>query len=175
MTNIFKRIFSTRSKPNDRIYNTEINDEEINLNISKIILKLHDEIKVFEMHLETATIDQKENYLQELYGEIITIQQSVKEISHDVEKIIALEIECKDFFIIKDDSFLLDKRSQLSQVAESINEFLNIVQQRPSLEALRSELLEKLIASLNNISRSINSIIKDDNNLRVIYKKLTEI
>jgi len=174
MSNIFSSIFGKKEKKT-KIYNIEINDEEINENISQILLRLQEKMKRFKSHLDVPNMYQKEDDFHELYKEILAINESVKEVSNDVEKIISLEVEAKDFFIIKDDTFLLDKRTQLKEIMEAVHSFLTIIQQNPSVDDLRKELLQKLIEEINRINLGLNKIIKDDMNLHVIYKKLAEL
>jgi len=174
MFGFFKKL-KGEERARQTLYQIEINDDEINKNISKLVLKLQDKIKTFKSHLETENIEQKEEDFQTMYEFILNIKTMFKELEDDVEKIIALEMEYKTYFIIKDDAFLLDKREQIKMILNNIDAFLTIVQQRPSFRDLRQELFDKMVGAINTMSIGVSKIVRDDENLRTIYKKLSEI
>lgn len=176
MLSIFKGLFGhSDSSIKQNIYSIQVNDEEINRSLIKIIKQIQQEILLLKNHLSAESTIEKDEELQELFEKMLQIKASVKELSLHVEKIIEIEMSYKDFFIIKDDTFLGDKRQQLGQMMNAINAFIEIVQQKPSINELREELFDKLVYSINALSSSINQILKDDENLRVIYKRIKEI
>ncbi|MGE0792858.1 MAG: hypothetical protein AB7V77_01605 [Candidatus Woesearchaeota archaeon] len=172
---LFKFLFGEEKKVKNRIYDIEINDSEINNNIVNLVLKIENKIKLFKEHLNNPLMGQKDEDLEEMYEYMLKIEKSVQEITQDVEKIIKMEIECKDYFIIKDDTFLFEKRQELEKILNVVKWFINVIQQRPSNEQLKADLFRSMVDSISRIGISINTIIKDDTNLKSIYKKLTEI
>jgi len=167
-----KKVFK---KTKTNLYYIEIDDDKIDTQILKIIIQIQKKTAEFKSHINENTLTIKEEWLSQIYELMIKVNQDTKELQKDVDKIINIELKNKDFLIIKDDNFLTDKKNQLSIMNKEIEDFIIIVEQRPSKQALQSELLEKLIKQINSMNKNIKEIIDDDNRLQEIYKKLNEI
>ena len=174
MFNLIRSLFGKR-RNTSKLYYIEINDDEINKRISSILLELQERIKLLREHLSASAINEKDEDLREMYSYIVRIKVEITTISDDVENIIQMELKNKDYFIIKDDSFLLDKRDQLRNIKNALQTFTDIIQQHPSAEELEMELISKMIDAINNIGIDINKVIRDDMNLRVIYKSVADM
>ena len=168
-------LFSKLFKKRPRIYYIEINDDEINKELSRIIGQVQKQIKDFKITLGKTTLDSKESSLERMYQLLITARHKLKDIEIDVDKIINIELQNSNYFSIKDQSFLKDKKDQISIIAEKIDEFINIIQQRPSAEEFKQELLDQLTHKLNQITVSMDTMIADDCNLKAIYKQINDL
>jgi hypothetical protein len=166
---------NTFSKPKNKLYYIEIDDDKIDIKLSKIISQTQKKINEFKSHINENTLTIKEEWLSEIHKLMLEIRTDVKQLQIDVDRIINIELENKDFLIIKDDDYLVDKKTQLEKVYLEIEEFIIIVDQKPSAQALQSELLEQLIKQIININLCIQQIINDDHQLQNIYEKLNEI
>jgi len=170
--NFIKKLFANK-KP--RIYYIEINDEEINKQLSHTIIQIQKEISSFKEIISSSSIEAKESALQQMQELLLTAKSEIAMVSDDVDKIINIELANSNYFAIKDESFLKDKKDQISIIYEEIASFLNIVQQRPSAEELREELLSQLVNKLDVMSISMDKLIADDFNLKAIYKNLNNL
>ncbi len=169
---MFGNLFKKKEGEEDRIYKIELRDETINENISKIVFELKEKVDSLKNHLDSSTMVDSSSYLSKLYDEIITLRRRLNELYEDVTKIIDIEMQNKEYFIIKDDQFLLDKKEQLENIKNRTDQLLEIVEQKPSSNELREDLIREMQSYINNMSSSINKIVNDDNGLRVIYKAL---
>ena len=158
-----------------KLYYIEINDQAIDSEISEIIIKISNKIKEFEVVIDNVNITNRENTLQELYQLMIEMKDKLEQIESDVKTIHNIKIKNENYFVIKDKQFFEDKQIQLKKIGESMKGFLTIVEQRPSNEELKEDLLADLIKELNHIIESIKFVIADDKNLREIYRKISEI
>lgn len=168
-------LFSKWFVKKPRIYYIEINDAEINKELSRVIGQVQNQIKYFNTHLESFSIDTKEDSLDKMHNLLIIAKNKLKDIEIDVDKIINIELQNNNYFSIKDESFLKDKKQQIVNIAERIDEFFNIINQRPSSSDFRKELIDELTHKLNQISLSMDKMIADDYNLKVIYKKINDL
>lgn len=169
---MFGNLFKKEEGEENRIYKIELRDETINENLSKIVFELKEKIDSLKNHLDSSTMVDSSSYLSKLYDEIITLRRRLNELYEDVTKIIDIEMQNKEYFIIKDDQFLLDKKEQLENIKSRTDQLLEIVEQKPSSNELREDLIKDMQSYINNMSSSINKIVNDDNGLRVIYKAL---
>ncbi len=78
-------LFSKLFKKRPRIYYIEINDDEINKELSRIIGQVQKQIKDFKITLGKTTLDSKESSLERMYQLLITARHKLKDIEIDVD------------------------------------------------------------------------------------------
>ncbi|MCA9478668.1 MAG: hypothetical protein KC535_05970 [Nanoarchaeota archaeon] len=162
-------------KPKTKLYYIEIDDEQLNEEMTKIIVHLEEEINQFRKQIDETTWEVKDEELMQFYKEMTTIKEDVAKIREDINKIVGMKLENLKYFIIKDDSYLSDKKTDLEDMQKSIDEFLQIIEQRPSHSALKKNLLEELLKQLTIVEQLTKKILADDINLQIIYKKISQI
>lgn len=163
------------SKPKTKLYHIEIDDDKIDEQLTKIIIDIENKTKEFKSHINENTLSIKEDWINEMHKLILTIQSDTTTLHEDLNKIINIELENKDFLIIKDDEYLQDKKRQLQIIRDEVDQFIMVIDQRPSAQALQSELLENITSQIQIMNASIQKLVTDDHKLRHIYKKLNEI
>lgn len=168
-----KGLFSKKNKT--RLYYIEINDENIDQEITKELISIEDKIKTFKININNTTLEDKQQYLLTFYKEIIIIKNKLSIIQQDIQTIKNIELKNKTYFIIKDKSFLEDKINQLNKILPLVDEFIEINEQHPFTTELKKELINKLIEHLNGMIQAIEKIIGDDKYLQLIYKKISNI
>ena len=166
--NFFDKVFGSKRK---KLYYIEVNDTAIDADISRLIMQLSQVIKEFKETIDHTSITNREEVLQQLYELMISIKEKMEHLESDVMTISNIELKNEKYFIIKDQRYLADKKMQLQKIEESMGGFLTIVEQRPSANELREELMEQMIKELNHIIESTKYVIADDKNLRDIYRK----
>lgn len=169
-----RRLWKSGSRSN-RLYYIEIDDESIDKHISKIISRLKKELGDFKKNLSSTQTVLGDDDFDDIYKLLLSLKQEVSHLKRDVEKITNIELKNSDNFIIKDGSFLDEKKKQLDIMIRSIDSFQQIVEQRPSNEDLKTDLLNEMVSSLDEITASLDTVIKDDFHLRRIYKKFMEV
>ena len=158
----------------NRLYYIEINDEEIDKHISEIIIQIHTKIHEFKDELSQIAPN-KEERLQDLYRLMLDLKAKVQHLRKDVDTVTNMELRNKDFFVIKDESYLQDKKTQLEDMLQAMQSFLSIVEAQPSTQVLKDELINELLTHLNRIIEGAKHIIADDYHLRTIYKRLLDV
>jgi len=169
--NLLKKLFV--KKP--RIYFIEINDEDIDKQLSSTLSKLRGELDTFRSTLHTDTLEGKEQELSKLQQIILEVKNKLSSIASDVDRIMNIELQNSSFFAIKDSDFLTDKKAQIDKMMMEINSFLTIVEQRPSKDALEEELLNELEGAASRLIKNLELIIADDSQLKSIYKKINNL
>ena len=172
---LFNKLKAAFANKRTRLYYIEIDDEGIDKHISEIIIKSKEKIKQFKQHLSESNISLKNEDLNELYELMISIKGEIRHLQEDLKRITDMKLKHEQYFVIKDSSFLEDKKQQLETIWNEIDNFTQIVEQKPSAEEFKNDLINKMVSQLDTISASMDKIVKDDFNLRSIYKKLMEI
>lgn len=168
-------LFKKPQPAKERLYYIEIDDEKIDQQITKLIVILQRKIFEFRKNLDETTMTIKEEILNEVYSLMIKVKNNIQMLAADVNRVMGLEFKSKDYFNVKDDTFLADKRKQLEKMYEAVNSFLQIAEQKPSAEALRTELIQQLVNELDDIDECTKKIIDDDRHLQQIYKQVMAI
>lgn len=172
---MFDKIKKIFKKNKSKLYFIELDDGQLNKEITNIILHMEKEIEQFRRTINETTWETKDKELILLFKEMTNIKQDVNKIKKDINKIVNMKLENMKYFIIKDDSFLSDKKKDLEEIQNSITSFLEIVEQRPSKNALKQNLISELLKQLTNIQNLTNKIVADDMNLQIIYRKINQI
>lgn len=170
--NIFKNLFATKR---EKLYYIQVDDVAIDKEISEIISNISDKIVEFRKIIDQSGIDARETTLQELYELMISMKEKIEHLKTDVQTISSIKIKNEDYFMIKDQKYFEDKKTQLEKIGESMHGFITIVEQRPSAQDLKEELLSQLINELNHMIESTKYVIADDKNLREIYHKISQL
>ena len=172
---LFEKLKERFGNNKTRLYYIEIDDEGIDKHISEIIIKVKNKITEFKQHLSETNILLKDEDLSELYQLMISIKNEIVHLQNDLKRITGMKLKHEQYFVIKDSQFLQDKQEQLTMLFREVNEFTQIVEQKPSAQEFKDEVLKKMVEQLEIITQRKNKIITDDGNLRNIYKKLMEI
>ncbi|MGM5480373.1 MAG: hypothetical protein ACQESC_02850 [Nanobdellota archaeon] len=167
-------MFSKKQK-NPRLYYVAIDDEGIDKHISKIIIRAKDKLDSFKHQLSATQVILSDDDFTDLYKLLIDLKQDVKKLHEDLDTITGIELHNSQYFVVKDKSFLEDKKKQLNNMFQEIDSLTQIIEQRPSANEMKQDLLDKMESQVDIISSSIDAILKDDFNLRRIYKSISNL
>jgi len=169
-----KNIFE---KPKAKLYYIEIDDDKIDKELAEVIIQVQSKTKEFQSHFNdsNSTFLTKDGWISDIRILLMGFTSKLETLKKDLKKIIDLEMKNKDYLIIKDDDFLMDKKNQLELMTSKLENFIDILDQKPSTSDLKTELLNLIIKEINSLNDSIQKIILDDTRLRFIYKKLMDL
>lgn len=157
------------------VYSIEINDEKINNQITSLIIDLEKNIDSLNKTIEENRFTDKDKTCEEIYNLFIKLNEKTDELLLDVNKISNIELQEKEFIKINDDKFLKDKLDQLSAIKENINLLIGEMENRPSAEELKSELLATLTEKVCGVVAALTKLREDDEKLQALYEKITQI
>ncbi len=167
-----KNIFE---KSKAKLYYIEIDDDRIDKELADVIVQIQKKTVDFKSHLKDADFLLKDSWLSEVRLLLMGFMKKLNKLRDDLQRVIGVEMENKDYLIIKDDAFLVDKKQQLEIMFNELTSFIDILDQRPSTSDLETDLLEKIISQINSLNDAIQKIILDDIKLQFIYKKLMDL
>jgi DNA repair ATPase RecN len=166
-------LFSSKRK--SRLYGIEIDDESIDKDISKLILHVEQKINEFKQHIDYSTFVLSDEELSQLRRVMGETKDKINHLQRDLETISSLKLANQEYFIIKDEAYFADKKVQLKNMNDAVYQFIQILEQHPSTNELREDLLSTLITDLQQIHTSLQRLLADDRYLREIYKKIAEM
>lgn len=172
MLDVVKNLFN---KTKSKLYFIELDDDKLNREMSAIIKHMELEITEFKKSIDETTLEVKDGVFVHFYEEMMKMKEDLNIIKNDVNKIVGMKLENLKYFIIKDDTYLLDKKRDLERIHTSIEDFLGVVEQRPSKQALKKNVLNDMYTQLENIQRLLSNIIAEDISLQHIYKRIKEV
>lgn len=168
---MFERLRRKYHTAAGRLYYIEINDVKIDKDISRIITDIERKLHNFKRVIDQLPPQEKDRKLTEFYEELIGMKQRVETLKKDVKQITEIELQNKEYFIIKDDSYLQDKNHQLQRLTSEISELLQIAEQNPTKDELKDEFIPEMISQIDDILKATQHIIEDDYNLRLLYRE----
>ncbi|MFH1072024.1 MAG: hypothetical protein V1743_01190 [Nanoarchaeota archaeon] len=164
--------FTELLKRKENILTIEINDEEIDGQIARLILESEKTVRELQTALKLDDISSKDAATLELLQIFEKIADKVGVLISDIKKIRLKELQEKRYVRISDEQYLLDKISQLGAIRESLNSLLEIMRENPSDQDYETGVLDQVFANLNRMIDSMNKIKADDNQLRHLYEQL---
>ena len=158
-----------------RILTIEINDKKINEDLCHLIIKLETNIQELQRLFESSDNSTKNEKIAELQTMIHQLKQDVVALHNDVDAIEAIELQEKEYLMIKDSTFLKDKLSQLDIMKKHVETIEGILLEHPSSSALQGGLIQDIIKDLNTVIDGINRIRADDKALEKIYQAVSRV
>jgi len=158
------------SKKNN-ILSIEIKDKSINNQICKLILGAEKKILELKGILEEGKPGDKDEDLEELKKTFLKLHRELELVAGDILDIANEEAQKKDFIKLNDGGFLNDKNTQIWKMKKNLNELIGMLEDRPTNQELKRDLLKDMVTDINAIIEGMNNIISDDKELEKIYKK----
>ncbi len=166
-------LFGSKKKKS-RLYHMEVDDEGIDREICDFIVKTEKKISEFKRYLDNSSFTLSSDDLTGLRRMITEAREKIIHLQNDILTITQLKLKNQQFFIIKDDSYFSDKKSQLDKLSQLADKFIEIIEQHPSTAELKNELINNMIVDLMEMQKGIELILADDEQLRNIYKRIEE-
>ena len=154
------------------ILSIEINDKAIDKHIAKLVIKGEKTIRDLEETLKVKDFMQKDEDISKLLRIFQEILDEISIMQGDVERIRLREQQEKNYVKVPDEQYLLDKKEQLSKMSRAVQSIVDMLKEHPSVDELKSSVLDELFEKMNKLIDELNSIINDDNNLEDIYKRV---
>ena len=154
-----------------RVYSIEIQDKNINKELCKLIIQIEKDIINLKNILDKGAPGDKLTDLEELLKAFYRAHKDLELVSVDIINIENEEAQEKGYVQLNDQGFLRDKYVQVRRMKKILNELIEMLEDRPTDREFEEDLLSRMIQDTNSIIESMNSIIKDDQELENIYKK----
>lgn len=164
-------LFRKRSK----IYAIELDDIKLNREIFNLVLKAENHLNELSKVINNDDVSSKDAKLSELENSFLHIKSKVDSLRADIDRILSLEIKNKDYITIHDDGYLDDKGMRLRTMSEALEDMIDLINNRPSIQDLKRSLLNEIYARVNFLIDNLNVIIQDDRYLQGTYEKLESV
>lgn len=168
-----KEFFSGARKP--EIYELELNDIVVSKEMSRIMVRVEEKLQELKDLLSKSDVVVKDAALSELENSFLKLKSKVDGVLADVKRILDIEVQNKDYLTIHDDGYLEDKYKRLELLSDVLEDLLQLISQKPSVDELRESLLKFMYERVNIMVDSVNNVINDDKHLESTYAKLTNI
>ncbi|MCF7798555.1 hypothetical protein K9M74_01490 [Candidatus Woesearchaeota archaeon] len=164
-----------KKNASSRLYHMEIDDEGIDQQICTFIVDTEKKIVQFKEYLKNPSFNVSDADILNLRKNMTEIKENIIHLQNDILTISQLKLKNADFFIIKDDKFFSDKKQQLEKLNILVQKFITILEQHPSTNDLRNELINQMVIDLMEMQKTIVQILTDDTQLREIYKRIESL
>ncbi len=154
------------------LYFIQINDEAINKEICSIIVQIEKCLREFQEILKNEIYEEKEEKSLSIYKLLIQLKQKIGSISADVDKILNIELEKKEFIQINDKNFLSDKHQQLKNMSDYIDSLIAIMEAHPNNFEYKAGIMQMVLTDINKLVDALKKILNDDKQLEKIYSAL---
>ena len=166
MRNFFKR------KNNPRILDIELADLKLNEQIGKLMVDFEKNLEDFKLMINKNRFLEKDEEAEELLNSFLSLTEKIDTLLVDVEKIQNIEVTKREYLHLNDESFLADKKKQLTKIRNDINGVIEIIKERPSAKEYKKELFDIMKKKVAEIKISLKTLRKDDEKLNKIYSSL---
>lgn len=166
----FKSLFDKKPK----LHALQLNSMEINKNIFELIVKTErilDELKAF---LDDGNVSLKEAKLAEFENSLLNMKSKVDALRLDVQRILDIELEHKDYILLNDDYYLKDKLYRVETMTQVVEDLLDLISSKPALNELK-EMMNYIYGRMNTLVDSVNNISSDDKRLEQVYSRLSDL
>ena len=167
MRNFFKR------KNNPRILDIELADLKLNEQIGKLMVDFEKNLEDFKLMINKNRFLEKDEEAEELLNSFLSLTEKIDTLLVDVEKIQNIEVTKREYLHLNDESFLEDKKKQLTKIRNDINGVIEIIKERPSAKEYKKELFDIMKKKVAEIKISLKTLRKDDAKLNKIYSSLS--
>ncbi|MCF7865978.1 hypothetical protein K9L67_05725 [Candidatus Woesearchaeota archaeon] len=166
-------IFSFLQKKESKILHIEHSDIAINKQIFDLIAKLESQLTNVSNALKKSDVSEVSARLAELENVFIRIKTKVDSLIVDVETIMGIESQNRDFIMLNDGDYISDKLERLKTMSSVLDELVELISHHPGMSELKSDLLSYMYSRLNVLIDSINSVASDDSHMEFVYGHLS--
>ena len=166
----FKNLFEKKPK----LHALQVSSMEVNKSLFELIVKTEkilDELKAF---LDDGNVSLKEAKLAEFENALLNMKSKVDSLHLDVQRILDIELEHKDYILLNDDFYLKDKLFRVETMTQVLEELLDLVNSKPALNELK-EMMNYIYGRMNTLVDSVNNITSDDKRLENVYSRLRDL
>lgn len=162
-------------KKHARIFSIEINDGKIDDEIGNLVFEVERHVKELSSVIKQGDLRAKVAGQHELLRLFRGLKTRVARLREDLDRIVDLELERKQYIIIKDENFIQDKKAQLDTMGRNLDDLLEIMRESPSEDEYRRDVMSELLKRLDSFVRALARIRKDDQALAEIYASLDRL
>ena len=162
-------------KKHTRIFSIEINDGKIDEEIGNLVFEVERHVKELSSVIKQGDLRAKVAGQHELLRLFRDLKTRVSRLREDLDRIVDLELERKQYIIIKDENFIQDKKAQLDTMGRNLDDLLEIMRESPSGDEYRRDVMSELLKRLDSFIRALARIRKDDQALAEIYASLDRL
>lgn len=157
------------------IYTIEINDEKINNDVGKLLYDGEKHITELINALREEDVATKTADHKALSTIFLNLHKRIRKLKKDLDKIIDLELQQKEYIIIKDQNFIEDKKRQLSIMQQALEKLISILKDNPTINDYNQGLISVMMQELNSFIEATDHLRNDDKTLAKIYESLCQI
>ena len=166
-------LFSFMKKKEPKIIQIEHSDIKVNKQIFELISRIENELSQLAAVLKNDDVSEVSARLAELENTFIRVKSKVDSLIVDVETIMGIEAQNKEFVMLNDADYIADKNERLKLMSDTLDELIELVGHHPGLSELKGDLLSYMYSRINIIIDSINGVANDDSHMDFVYSHIS--
>lgn len=162
-------------KKEPQIVQLEAHDKKLVKEMLGLVYRLESHLK--DLNKIVSAQDTRGLYAKfaELENVFLLMRSKADTIKIDIREIRDIEITHRNYIAFNDADTLQDKSDNLETIMQILDELIQLVSERPTLESIKNEYLYFMSMKTNEIIDSLNKIVSDDRQLMEIYSKIKEL
>ncbi len=140
-----------------------------------IILQVGNNLSSLKKALDENKVSSKYARLAELENNFLRLKSKVETLEYDLDAIMTIESRNRTNVLLNDQELLTDKKQALNEMNLLLDELLELLNQKPSVNDLREEGFSYINVRVNSIIENIRRIVQDDKQLYEIYSSLQNL
>jgi hypothetical protein len=160
------------STKKSRMLEAEEHAIELNKDIFELLVKCEKDLGELKSAISSNNIFMKAAKLAELENSLLNTRTKIDAIKSDMNLIVNIETQNRDFIGFNDDKYINDKINRLEVISQALEELLDLANEKPAANELKSGILEFINGKINLIIDAVNNIINDDKQLEGTYSKI---
>ena len=156
------------------LYSIQRNSIVVNKELFNLIVKTEKILDELKIYLVKDSVSLKEAKLAEFENSLLNMKSKVDALRLDVQRILDIELEHKDYILLNDDFYLKDKLYRVETMTQVLEELLDLISSKPALNELK-EMMNYIYGRMNTLVDSVNNISSDDKRLEQVYSRLREL
>jgi hypothetical protein len=161
-------------KKDPELYSIQRNSIVVNKELFGLIVKTEKILDELKIYLVKDSVSLKEAKLAEFENSLLNMKSKVDALRLDVQRILDIELEHKDYILLNDDFYLKDKLYRVETMTQILEELLDLVSSKPALNELK-EMMNYIYGRMNTLVDSVNNITSDDKRLENVYSRLRDL
>lgn len=165
-------LLSIFHKKEPKLIQIEFSDLKIDKQIEDLLEKTSKVLFELNETVKKADISDLSSKLAEFENIFTRIKSKVDSLLVDVESIIGIESQNKNFILLNDGEYLENKKEKLELMSSTLDELIELMLQHPGIWELKHDILGFIYGKLSVLKDSLASIRNDDEHMLTVYKQI---
>lgn len=170
-----ENIVSKFYDPKTAIEEHENETLQLKQKIHELLLKIQSDFEALKRAVDQDRGLDKDAKVSQLENKFILLKGKADAMMDKLRLIMRKQNNMDDIVAINDDRYLNDKIDKVNTLSEIAREMSQVLAHNPSMQDLRSSILDRVKSKINTMIECVNAITTDDQYLTKIYSRLSDL